>query len=105
MDERTRVHKLWFGLRKEIQKELWRERLNPEISSLREVIAAAEIIEIAQSVTVESHARGRSRMTNTIQSAPDADLPEFWDESVSEGSDDFKDSGATADPSESLSCT
>jgi len=50
-DERTKVHKLWFGLRKEIQHDLWRDRLNPEISSLRSVIASAEIIEIAQSVT------------------------------------------------------
>jgi len=50
-DERTKVHKLWFGLRKEIQHDLWRDKLNPEISSLRAVIASAEIIEIAQSVT------------------------------------------------------
>jgi len=50
-DECTKVHKLWFGLRKEIQHDLWRDKLNPEISSLRSVIASAEIIEIAQSVT------------------------------------------------------
>ena len=50
-DERTKVHKLWFGLRKEIQHDLWWDKLNPEISSLRAVIASAEIIEIAQSVT------------------------------------------------------
>jgi len=49
-DERTKVHKLWFGLWKEIQHDLWRDRLNPEISSLRSVIASTEIIEIAQSV-------------------------------------------------------
>ncbi|KIM60767.1 hypothetical protein SCLCIDRAFT_26307 [Scleroderma citrinum Foug A] len=51
MDERTKVHKLWFGLRKEIQHDLWQDRLNLEISSLWSVIASAEIIEIAQSVT------------------------------------------------------
>jgi len=50
-DECTKVHKLWFGLRKEIQHDLWRDKLNPEISSLRVVIMSAEIIEIAQSVT------------------------------------------------------
>ena len=51
MDERTKVHKLWFGLCKETQHDLWRDKLNHEISSLRSVIASAEIIEIAQSVT------------------------------------------------------
>ena len=51
MDKCTKVHKLWFGLRKEIQHDLWRDRLNPEISSLQSVIASAEIIEIMQSVT------------------------------------------------------
>ena len=49
-DERTKVHKLWFGLRKEIQHDLWRDKLNPEISSLRTIVVGAEIIEIAQSV-------------------------------------------------------
>ena len=40
-DERTKVHKLWSGLRKEIQHDLRREKLDPGISSLREVIASA----------------------------------------------------------------
>ncbi|KIM51718.1 hypothetical protein SCLCIDRAFT_1166396 [Scleroderma citrinum Foug A] len=51
MDECTKVHKLWFSLCKEIQHDLWRDRLNLEISSLRSVIACAEIIKIMQSVT------------------------------------------------------
>ena len=34
-----------------MEYDLWRDRLNPEISSLQSVIASAEIIEIAQSVT------------------------------------------------------
>ena len=50
-DERAKVHKLWFGLHKEIQHDLWRDKLNPEISSLQTIIAGPEIIEIAQSVT------------------------------------------------------
>ena len=52
MDEHTQVHKLWFGLRKEIQHDLLHEKLNPEISTLEDMITAAEIIEIAQSVTL-----------------------------------------------------
>ena len=51
MDECTKVHKLWFGLHREIQHDLWRDKLNPEILSLWSIIADAEIIEIAQSVT------------------------------------------------------
>jgi len=50
-DEHMKVHKLWFGLQKEIQHDLWWDKLNPEISSLQSVIASVEIIEIAQSVT------------------------------------------------------
>ncbi|THV02136.1 hypothetical protein K435DRAFT_653994, partial [Dendrothele bispora CBS 962.96] len=37
MDEREKVHKLWTGLNKKIQKGLWREKLNPEFSSYEEV--------------------------------------------------------------------
>jgi hypothetical protein len=32
-DNRKRVHKLWKGLRHDIHKELWKEKLNPETSS------------------------------------------------------------------------
>ena len=69
MDERTCVHKLWFGLRQEIQQDLWCKKLNPEISSLEDVIAAAEVIEIAQSVPAETSARGHNRTSNTVWSA------------------------------------
>jgi len=77
-DERTKVHKLWFGLRKEIQHDLWRDRLNLEISSLRSVIASAEIIEIAQSVTGggPEQKNKRKEAQPTIRSAamtPDGD--------------------------------
>ena len=50
-DERTKVHKLWFGLHREIQHDLWRDKLNPKILLLWSIIADTEIIEIAQSVT------------------------------------------------------
>ncbi|KAG9221532.1 hypothetical protein CCMSSC00406_0009355 [Pleurotus cornucopiae] len=57
--ERDRVNKLWFGLRASIQQDLWRDRRNPETSSWNEVVSAAEVIEIAQSVVV--HRNGNSR--------------------------------------------
>ena len=69
MDECTQVHKLWFGLRKEIQHDLWREKLNPEISTLEDVIAAAKIIEIAQSVTSETNGKGCTKTPTAIRSA------------------------------------
>ena len=69
MDERTCVHKLWFGLQQEIQQDLWHEKLNPEISSLEDVIAAAEVIEITQSVPAETSARGHNQTSNTVRSA------------------------------------
>lgn len=58
-DERAKVHKLWFGLRKELQKDLWKEKLNPEISSLKKIATTAEILEIAQSVTDDHTKRFR----------------------------------------------
>ncbi|KAL0565824.1 hypothetical protein V5O48_016195 [Marasmius crinis-equi] len=50
IDEREKVHKLWSGLTKKIQKGLWREKLNPEISTYDEVSRAAELIEIIENV-------------------------------------------------------
>ncbi|KAE9383128.1 hypothetical protein BT96DRAFT_961093 [Gymnopus androsaceus JB14] len=37
IDEREKVHKLWSGLNRNIQKGLWREKLNPEYSSYIEI--------------------------------------------------------------------
>ncbi|KIK51076.1 hypothetical protein GYMLUDRAFT_181906, partial [Collybiopsis luxurians FD-317 M1] len=46
IDEREKAHKLWSSLNKNIQKGLWREKLNPEISTYDEIASAAELIEI-----------------------------------------------------------
>ncbi|KIO00006.1 hypothetical protein M404DRAFT_153540, partial [Pisolithus tinctorius Marx 270] len=40
MNECTKVHKFWSGLCRELQHDLWKEKLNPEISTLKKVIAA-----------------------------------------------------------------
>jgi len=45
-----KVDKFWKGLRREFQRDLWRDKLNQEVSTLKEVVAAAEIIEISKSV-------------------------------------------------------
>lgn len=39
--------KFWFGLNPSIQNELYKMRLNPEVSSLTKVQKMAEIIELA----------------------------------------------------------
>ena len=44
------VLKFWNSARSSIQKELWRNKLNPEISSWKKVVVQAEIIEIAENV-------------------------------------------------------
>ena len=44
------VLKFWNGAKPSIQKELWRNKLNPELSSWESVVAQAEIIEIADNV-------------------------------------------------------
>jgi hypothetical protein len=48
--EQDQVLKFWNSARPSIQKELWRNKLNPELSSWRKVVAQAEIIEIAENV-------------------------------------------------------
>ena len=48
--ERDKVIKLWNGLRGSLQQGLWRDRLNPDVSSWDMVKAAAEVIEISESV-------------------------------------------------------
>ncbi|KAG1784934.1 uncharacterized protein HD556DRAFT_1461102 [Suillus plorans] len=66
VDDRDRVSRLWTGLTAEIQRELWKKELNPEVSTFKEVQAAAEIIEIAHSVPT-----GREkRATNKDKPAP-----------------------------------
>ena len=45
-----KVIKLWNGFRHSIQAALYNDKLNPEISSWRKVLAAAEVIEIAEKI-------------------------------------------------------
>jgi hypothetical protein len=50
ISERDKVLKFWNGVQPVIQKGLWRDNLNPEISSWDQVVAQAEIIEISENV-------------------------------------------------------
>jgi len=51
VDKREKVIKLWYGLRTSIQRELWRDLLNPETSTWEEVVDHASILEIAHSIS------------------------------------------------------
>ena len=48
--KQEQVLKSWNSTCPSIQKELWQNKLNPELLSWREVVAQAEIIEIAENV-------------------------------------------------------
>ena len=48
--KQDQVLKFWNSARPSIQKELWRNKLNLELSSWKRVVAQAEIIEIAENV-------------------------------------------------------
>ena len=59
--KQEQVLKFWSSSRPSIQKELWRNKLHPEMSSWNKVVSQAEIIEIAENV---SEQLGRDRKTN-----------------------------------------
>jgi len=46
-NDRLKVNKFWKGLRKDFQWDLWKDKLNPEVSTLKEVVTAAEVIKIS----------------------------------------------------------
>ncbi|KAF8831165.1 hypothetical protein HHX47_DHR1000004 [Lentinula edodes] len=50
IDEREKVHKLWASLNRKIQRGLWREKLNPELSTYDKVASTAELLEIIENV-------------------------------------------------------
>lgn len=62
--KQDQVLKFWNSARLSIQKELWRNKLNLELSSWRKVVAQAEIIEISENV-----AESRDRKTGQAHQA------------------------------------
>jgi len=58
IDEREQVVKFWKGCKPIIQKALWRDGLNPDVSSWDEVTCKAEIIEISENITESRDKKG-----------------------------------------------
>ena len=80
ISERDQVLKFWNGVRPSIQKELWKNRLNLELSSWKNVVSQAEIIEIADNVAERRDRKpGLSAPPNSGQSKP---KPSMTDGSV-----------------------
>ena len=50
MPSEMKVVKLWYSLRTRIQRALWRDGLHPDSSTWDEVVAKAEVVEIADNV-------------------------------------------------------
>ncbi|KAJ8701144.1 hypothetical protein PTI98_004101 [Pleurotus ostreatus] len=55
--EQERVVKLWNSMKSSIRAELYRERLNPNVSSWADVVAAAEMLEMVENVRYGRHNR------------------------------------------------
>ena len=63
--KQDQVLKFWNSARPSIQKELWRNKLNPEISSWDTVVAQAEIIEIVENVAERRDQKSGSQAAGT----------------------------------------
>ena len=82
IQKQEQVLKFWNSTRPSIQKELWQNKLNPELSSWREVVTQAEIIKIAENVAecrdrrsgqssqVSGAASGSGRSSSKIKNQP-----------------------------------
>jgi hypothetical protein len=78
IEERAQVNRLWYGCRPDIQKELWMNLLNPEVSDFETVAADAETIELANNVAernqpqVKPDGNGKGKVGKNKPSHPPA---------------------------------
>jgi hypothetical protein len=70
ISERDKVLKFWDGSRPIIQKGLWRDNLNPEVSSWEQVTAQAEIIEISENIAERRDRKAGSSSVPVINHGP-----------------------------------
>ena len=68
----SKVIKLWYSLRASIQRTMWKDGLHPDTSTWDEIVAKAEVIEIAGKVIDPQDRRVR---TSTFQPSRRSDVP------------------------------
>jgi hypothetical protein len=66
MSPEMKVIKLWYSMKARIQRAMWRDGLHPDSSTWDEVVAKAEMIEIADNV-IDPRDRNRSQMQSTYR--------------------------------------
>ncbi|KAF4585118.1 hypothetical protein EYR40_001954 [Pleurotus pulmonarius] len=67
VSEQEKVVKLWNGFKAEIRAELYREKLNPNISSWDEVVERAELLEVVENAR---HGRAGNRAPKSSNNSP-----------------------------------
>ena len=75
-NDQLKVDKFWKGLRWDYQRDLWKDKLNPEVSMLKEVVTAAEVIEISRSVMTGPRENKPGRRHDGIMVRSAATTPE-----------------------------
>ncbi|PPQ83392.1 hypothetical protein CVT26_012894, partial [Gymnopilus dilepis] len=60
LSKRQKALYLWYGLRREIQERMWIEKLNPDISSWKEILDMAVVIEISLGVGNKGDRKGKT---------------------------------------------
>jgi hypothetical protein len=75
MSEQDKVIKFWNGSRAIIQKGLWRDNLNPEISTWGQVVTQAEIIEISENVAAGENYKSKGQSSDRSARAVNFDSP------------------------------
>jgi len=75
-NDQLKVDKFWKGLRWDYQRDLWKDKLNPEVSMLKEVVTAAEVIEILRSVMTGPRENKPGRRHDGIMVRSAATTPE-----------------------------
>ena len=70
-----KVVKLWYNLKAPIQRALWRDGLHPDTSTWDEVVARAEIFEVAENVLRPSERRSQFHNSQDHDNAGNKNKP------------------------------
>jgi hypothetical protein len=65
MPEEMKIIKLWYSLNTKTQRAMWRDGLHPDSSTWDEIVAKAEMVEIANSV-IDSRERNKPQAQRPV---------------------------------------